>query len=213
MSKFDFLSKFSYETPYSAVEAKHIPINDSACINKAIEAISYRKLISKYMNDAASVLALMHFCVSQDTCLWRRKSTNYVCFPYSRYYESKYKYEAAATLVNMYIEKYNTSINDLKVIMSRTNPSEAIGYSIVRSICAQQKVVLSVPIFNTAEPRWTTVLLAYRFVVDKKIKKIILCIDTKTDKIISDFIESVQNDTYEKYEKFVTTDLKEDILL
>ena len=136
LHEFDFFSKFSYETPYSAVEAKHIPINDSACINKAIEAISYRKLISKYMNDAASALVLMHFCVSQDTCLWRRKSTNYVRFPYSRYYESKYKYEAAVTLVNMYIEKYNTSINDLKVIMNRTNPSEAIGYSIVRIICA-----------------------------------------------------------------------------
>ena len=74
--------------------------------------------------------------------------------------------------------------------MKNTNPSETIGYNVEHTFRCKSKGGI-----------W--LITQYRFVVDKKIKKIIFCVDEKDE--VSDFIESVQNGITERID---TLDLK-----
>ena len=173
----------SYEPIETVVtEAKHIPTNDSACINKALDAITYHELAVEYAEDSKSALETM--------CIWGSPSRYSTSYSDNRYYESKYEFIESLKKANICIKKYNSSIDDLKIMMKNTNPSETIGYNVEHTFRCKSKGGI-----------W--LITQYRFVVDKKIKKIIFCVDEKDE--VSDFIESVQNGITERID---TLDLK-----
>lgn len=170
----------SYEPIETVVtEAKHIPINDSACVNKALDAIAYYELAVEYAKDGKSSLEMMN--------IWGSPSRYSTSYSDNRYYENKYEFVDAVKKANTCIKKYNSSINDLKIIMNRVNPSETLGYNVEHSFRCKSKGGI-----------W--LIEHYRFIVDKKIKKIIFYVDEKDE--ISDFIKSVQNNTKEKVDTF-----------
>ena len=172
----------SYEPIETVVtEAKHIPTNDSACINKALDAIAYHELAVEYAKDGKSALETM--------CIWGSPSRYSTSYSDNRYYESKYEFVDAVKKANTCIKKYNSSINDLKIIMNRVNPSETLGYNVEHTFRCKSK-----------DGIWS--IEHYRFIVDKKIKKIIFYIDEDEKDEVSDFIESVQNNTKEKVDTF-----------
>ena len=173
----------SYEPIETVVtEAKHIPTNDSACINKALDAITYHELAVEYAEDSKSAFETM--------CIWGSPSRYSTSYSDNRYYESKYEFIESLKKANICIKKYNSSIDDLKILMKNTNPSETIGYNVEHTFRCKSKGGI-----------W--LITQYRFVVDKKIKKIIFCVDEKDE--VSDFIESVQNGITERID---TLDLK-----
>ena len=173
----------SYEPIETVVtEAKHIPTNDSACVNKALDAIAYHELAVEYTEDSKSALETM--------CIWGSPSRYSTSYSDNRYYESKYEFIESLKKANICIKKYNSSIDDLKIMMKNTNPSETIGYNVEHTFRCKSKGGI-----------WS--ITQYRFVVDKKIKKIIFCVDEKDE--VSDFIESVQNGITERID---TLDLK-----
>ena len=173
----------SYEPIETVVtEAKHIPTNDSACVNKALDAIAYHELAVEYTEDSKSALETM--------CIWGSPSRYSTSYSDNRYYESKYEFIESLKKANICIKKYNSSIDDLKILMKNTNPSETIGYNVEHTFRCKSKGGI-----------W--LITQYRFVVDKKIKKIIFCVDEKDE--VSDFIESVQNGITERID---TLDLK-----
>ena len=173
----------SYEPIETVVtEAKHIPTNDSACINKALDAITYHELAVEYAEDSKSAFETM--------CIWGSPSRYSTSYSDYRYYESKYKFIESVKKANICIKIYNSSIDDLKILMKNTNPSETIGYNVEHTFRCKSKGGI-----------WS--ITQYRFVVDKKIKKIIFCVDEKDE--VSDFIESVQNGITERID---TLDLK-----
>ena len=173
----------SYEPIETVVtEAKHIPTNDSACVNKALDAIAYHELAVEYAEDSKSALETM--------CIWGSPSRYSTSYSDNRYYESKYEFIESLKKANICIKKYNSSIDDLKILMKNTNPSETIGYNVEHTFRCKSKGGI-----------W--LITQYRFVVDKKIKKIIFCVDEKDE--VSDFIESVQNGITERID---TLDLK-----
>ena len=178
----------SYEPIETVVtEAKHIPTNDSACVNKALDAITYHELAVEYAKDGKSSLETM--------CIWgspSRYSTSYSDF---RYYENKYEFVDAVKKANTCIKKYNSSIDDLKIMMKNTNPSETIGYNVEHTFRCK-----------TMGGFWS--IGHYRFIVDKKIKKIIFYVDEEENDEVYDFIKSVQNNTKEKVDTFDLNDLK-----
>ena len=170
----------SYEPIETVVtEAKHIPINDSACVNKALDAIAYYELAVEYAKDGKSSLETMN--------IWGKPTRYSSSYSDNRYYENKYEFVDAVKKANTCIKKYNSSINDLKIIMNRVNPSETLGYNVEHSFRCKSKGGI-----------W--LIEHYRFIVDKKIKKIIFYVDEKDE--ISDFIKSVQNNTKEKVDTF-----------
>lgn len=163
----------SYEPIETVVtEAKHIPTNDIACINKALDAIAYYELAVEYAKDGKSSLEMM--------CIWGSPS---------RYSTSYYEFVDAVKKANTCIKKYNSSIDDLKIMMKNTNPSETIGYNVEHTFRCKSK-----------DGIWS--IEHYRFIVDKKIKKIIFYVDEDEKDEISDFIKSVQNNTKEKVDTF-----------
>ena len=169
----------SYEPIETVVtEAKHIPTNDSACVNKALDAIAYHELAVEYAEDSKSAFETM--------CIWGSPSS----YSDNRYYLSKYEFIESLKKANICIKKYNSSIDDLKILMKNTSPSETIGYNVEHTFRCKSKGGI-----------WS--ITQYRFVVDKKIKKIIFCVDEKDE--VSDFIESVQNGITERID---TLDLK-----
>ena len=123
-------------------------------------------------------------------CIWGSPSRYSTSYSDNRYYESKYEFIESLKKANICIKKYNSSIDDLKILMKNTNPSETIGYNVEHTFRCKSKGGI-----------WLTT--QYRFVVDKKIKKIIFCVDEKDE--VSDFIESVQNGITERID---TLDLK-----
>lgn len=170
----------SYEPIETVVtEAKHIPINDSACVNKALDAIAYYELAVEYAKDGKSSLEMMN--------IWGKPTRYSSSYSDNRYYENKYEFVDAVKKANTCIKKYNSSINDLKIIMNRVNPSETVGYNVEHTFRCKSKGGI-----------W--LIEHYRFIVDKKIKKIIFYVDEKDE--ISDFIKSVQNNTKEKVDTF-----------
>ena len=175
----------SYEPIETVVtEAKHIPTNDSACINKALDAIAYHELAVEYAKDGKSSLEMMN--------IWGKPTRYSSSYSDNRYYENKYEFVDAVKKANTCIKKYNSSIDDLKIMMKNTNPSETIGYNVEHTFRCKSKGGI-----------W--LIEHYRFIVDKKIKKIIFYVDEKDE--ISDFIKSVQNNTKEKVETFDLNDL------
>ena len=155
----------SYEPIETVVtEAKHIPINDSACVNKALDAIAYYELAVEYAEDSKSALK------------WGSPT---------RYSISYYELIESLKKVNICIKKYNSSIDDLKILMKNTNPSETIGYNVEHTFRGK-----------TMGGFWS--IGYYRFIVDKKIKKIIFYVDEDEKDNVSDFIESVQNGITER---------------
>ena len=170
----------SYEPIETVVtEAKHIPINDSACVNKALDAIAYHELAVEYAKDGKSSLEMMN--------IWGKPTRYSSSYSDNRYYENKYEFVDAVKKANTCIKKYNSSIDDLKIMMKNTNPSETLGYNVEHSFRCKSKGGI-----------W--LIEHYRFIVDKKIKKIIFYVDEKDE--ISDFIKSVQNNTKEKVDTF-----------
>lgn len=150
---YDFGSYKPIETVIT--EAKHIPINDSACVNKALDAITYRDLIEKYLDDA--------------------------------YYESKSERVNAIKNANIYIKKFNSSIDDLDMLVKNINPSEeTIGYNVDHSFYYKTK-------------GGTLTVGHYRFVVDNEIKRIIFYFDETNDDMKTSYkISSLINYTQEK---------------
>lgn len=170
----------SYEPIETVVtEAKHIPTNDSACVNKALDAITYHELAVEYAKDGKSSLEMMN--------IWGKPTRYSSSYSDNRYYENKYEFVDAVKKANICIKKYNSSIDDLKIMMNRVNPSETLGYNVEHSFRCKSKGGI-----------W--LIEHYRFIVDKKIKKIIFYVDEKDE--ISDFIKSVQNNTKEKVDTF-----------
>ena len=170
---YDFESYEPIETVVT--EAKHIPTNDSACINKALDAIIYHGVAVKFVEDSKSAFETM--------CIWDSPSRYFTSYSDNRYYESKYEFIESLKKANICIKIYNSSIDDLKIMMKNTNPSETIGYNVEHTFRCKSK-----------DGIW--LIVHYRFVVDKKIKKIIFCVDEKDE--VSDFIESVQNGITER---------------
>ena len=172
----------SYEPIETVVtEAKHIPTNDIACVNKALDAITYHELAFEYAEDGKSALETM--------CIWGSSSRYSTSYSDIRYYESKYEFVDAVKKANTCIKKYNSSIDDLKIMMKNTNPSETIGYNVEHTFRCK-----------TMGGFWS--IVHYRFIVDKKIKKIIFYVDEEENDEVYDFIESVQNNTKEKVDTF-----------
>ena len=172
----------SYEPIETVVtEAKHIPINDSACVNKALDAIAYYELAVEYAEDSKSAFETM--------CIWGSPTSYSSSYSDSKYYQSKSECVDALKKVNICIKKYNSSIDDLKIMMKNTNPSETVGYNVEHTFRGK-----------TMGGFWS--IGYYRFVVDKKIKKIIFYVDEDEKDNVSDFIESVQNNTKEKLDTF-----------
>lgn len=176
---YDFESYEPIETVVA--EAKHIPTNDSACVNKAFDVMVYYELAVESIADATSAIRMMSIWGSPMSYSSFYSNFNYI----SSYYRSKFV--DALEKTNIYIKKYNSSIDELKVLMKKTNPSETIGYNVEHSFRCKTK--------DGAE--WE--IEHYRFIIDKKIKRIIFySIDEEEDEKVTEFIKSVQNDTYEK---------------
>ena len=155
----------SYEPIETVVtEAKHIPINDSACVNKALDAIAYYELAVEYAEDLKTM------------CIWGSPS---------RYSTSYYEFIESLKKANICIKKYNSSIDDLKIMMKNINPSETVGYNVEHTFRCK-----------TMGGFWS--IGYYRFIVDKKIKKIIFYVDEDEKDNVSDFIKSVQNGITER---------------
>lgn len=159
----------SYEPIETVVtEAKHIPTNDSACVNKALDAITYYELAVEYAEDSKSALKTM--------CIWGSPS---------RYSTSYYEFIESLKKANICIKKYNSSIDDLKIMMKNTNPSETVGYNVEHTFRCKSK-----------DGIWS--IIQHRFIVDKKIKKIIFYVDEEENDEVYDFIKSVQNGITER---------------
>ena len=172
----------SYEPIETVVtEAKHIPTNDSACVDKALDVISYYDLALEYVENANSALETM--------AIWGPPTSYSSSYSNIRYYESKSEYIDAMKKANVCIKKYNSSIDDLKIMMKNTNPSETIGYNVEHSFRCKMNDG-----FGTIEH--------FRFVVDKKFKKIIFGVDEEENDEVYNLIISVQNNTYEKVDTF-----------
>ena len=168
----------SYEPIETVVtEAKHIPINDSACVNKSLDAIAYYELAVEYAEDSKSAFKTM--------CIWGSPSRYSTSYSDSKYYQSKSECVDAMKKVNICIKKYNSSIDDLKIMMKNTNTSETIGYNVEHTFRCK-----------TMGGFWS--IGHYRFIVDKKIKKIIFYVDEEENDEVSDFIKSVQNGITER---------------
>ena len=157
--------------------AKHIPTNDSACVGKALNVIVYDETTVEYLEDVTSALESM--------LIWGPPTSYSSSYSDSRYYESKSECVDAMKKANICIKKYNSSIDYLKIMMKNTNPSETIGYNVEHSFRCRTKGGF-----------WT--IEHYRFVVDKKFKKIIFGVDEEENDEVYDLINSVQNDTYER---------------
>lgn len=168
----------SYEPIETVVtEAKHIPTNDSACVNKSLDAIAYYELAVEYAEDSKSAFETM--------CIWGSPSRYSTSYSDSKYYQSKSECVDAMKKVNICIKKYNSSIDDLKIMMKNTNTSETIGYNVEHTFRCK-----------TMGGFWS--IGHYRFIVDKKIKKIIFYVDEEENDEVSDFIKSVQNGITER---------------
>ena len=168
----------SYEPIETVVtEAKHIPTNDSACVGKALNIIVYDEAAVEYLEDVTSALESM--------LIWGPPTSYSSSYSDSRYYQSKSECVDAMKKVNICIKKYNSSIDDLKIMMKNTNPSETVGYNVEHTFRGK-----------TMGGFWS--IGYYRFIVDKKIKKIIFYVDEDEKDNVSDFIESVQNGITER---------------
>lgn len=151
-------------------EAKDIPINDEACINKALTAVEVQsERIDKYVESANSARENMNY--------WGAPTKYSSSYSDSKYYESKSDYICAMKIANIYINRYNSIIDDLDTMIKNTNPSETIGYNVEHGFRCRTKGGV-----------WT--IAHYRFVTDKKFKRIIF-IDETGD--ATDLIKSVQN--------------------
>lgn len=168
----------SYEPIETVVtEAKHIPTNDSACVDKALDIITYDEIFVEYLEDIKSALETM--------LIWGPPTSYSSFYSNSRYYESKSECVNAMKKANIYIKKYNSSIDDLNIMTKNTNSSETIGYNVEHSFRCKTKGGF-----------WT--IEHCRFIVDKKIKKIIFYVDEEENDEVYDLINSVQNDIYER---------------
>ena len=176
---YDFESYEPIETVVT--EAKHIPTNDSACVGKAINIIVYDETAVEYLEDVTSALESM--------LIWGPPTSYSSSYSDIRYYESKSEFVNAVKKANTCIKKYNSSIDDLKIMIKNINPSETVGYNVEHTFRCK-----------TMGGFWS--IEHYRFIVDKKIKKIIFYIDEDEKDEVSDFIESVQNNTKEKIDTF-----------
>ena len=172
---YDFESYEPIETVIT--EAKHIPTNDSACVGKALNIIVYDETAVEYLEDVTSALESM--------LIWGPPTSYSSSYSDSKYYQSKSECVDAMKKVNICIKKYNSSIDDLKIMMKNTNPSETIGYNVEHSFRCRTKGGF-----------WT--IEHYRYVVDKKFKKIIFGVDEDESDEVYDLINSVQNDIYER---------------
>ena len=75
-------------------------------------------------------------------------------------YESKAERVDAIKKANIYIKKYSSSIDDLKIMTKNANPTETIGYNVEHTFYYKTKGGMST-------------VGHYRFVVDKKFERII----------------------------------------
>ena len=150
-------------------EAKHIPINDVACINKALTAVEQSERVDKYVESVNSARKKMNY--------WGAPTKYSSSYSDSKYYESKSDYIYAMKIANIYINRYNSIIDDLDTMMKNTNPSETIGYNVEHGFRCRTKGGF-----------WT--IAHYRFVTDKNFERIIF-IDETGD--ATDLIKSVQN--------------------
>ena len=150
-------------------EAKHIPINDVACINKALTAVEQSERVDKYVESVNSARKKMNY--------WGAPTKFSSSYSDNKYYESKNDYIYAMKIANIYINRYNSIIDDLDTMMKNTNPSETIGYNVEHGFRCRTKGGL-----------WT--IAHYRFVTDKNFERIIF-IDETGD--ATDLIKSVQN--------------------
>ena len=150
-------------------EAKHIPINDVACINKALTAVEQSERVDKYVESVNSARKKMNY--------WGAPTKFSSSYSDNKYYESKNDYIYAMKITNIYINRYNSIIDDLDTMMKNTNPSETIGYNVEHGFRCRTKGGL-----------WT--IAHYRFVTDKNFERIIF-IDETGD--ATDLIKSVQN--------------------
>ena len=75
-------------------------------------------------------------------------------------YGSKAERVDAIKKANIYIKKYSSSIDDLKIMTKNANPTETIGYNVEHTFCYRTK-------------GGSLTVGHYRFVVDKKIERII----------------------------------------
>ena len=150
-------------------EAKHIPINDVACINKALTAVEQSERVDKYVESVNSARKKMNY--------WGAPTKFSSSYSDNKYYESKNDYIYAMKIANIYINRYNSIIDDLDTMMKNTNPSETIGYNVEHGFRCRTKGGF-----------WT--IAHYRFVTDKNFERIIF-IDETGD--ATDLIKSVQN--------------------
>ena len=150
-------------------EAKDIPTNNYNCILKASTAIEQSERVDKYVESVISARKTMDY--------WGQSTKYSSSYSDSKYYESKSDYIYAMKIANIYINSYNSVINDLDTMMKNTNPSETIGYNVEHCFRCRTKGGF-----------WT--IAHYRFVTDKKFKRIIF-IDETGD--ATDLIKSVQN--------------------
>ena len=155
-------------------EAKDIPTNNYACIMQANTAVERSERVDEHLKDVTSVRKRMNY--------WGPPTRYSSSYSDSKYYEIKSDYVCAMKIANIYINSYNSAIDDLDSIMKNTNPSETIGYNVEHSFRCRTKGGF-----------WT--IAHYRFVTDKNFERIIF-IDETGD--ATDLIKSVQNDTYER---------------
>ena len=150
-------------------EAKDIPTNNYACIMQANTAVERSERVDEHLKDVTSVRKRMNY--------WGPPTRYSSSYSDSKYYEIKSDYVCAMKIANIYINSYNSAIDDLDSIMKNTNPSETIGYNVEHSFRCRTKGGF-----------WT--IAHYRFVTDKNFERIIF-IDETGD--ATDLIKSVQN--------------------
>lgn len=124
---YDFGSYEPIETVIT--EAKHIPINDSICANRALDAITYRDLIKKNLEDAESSLEMM-------------KLRQYSKLPWSRndlLFDYKFECKSTMKMANIYIEKFNSSIYDLNMRVKNINPNVDHSFPYIREILLDRR--------------------------------------------------------------------------
>ena len=153
-------------------EAKDIPTNNYNCILKANTAVERSEWVDEHLKDVTSARKRMNY--------WGPPTRYSSSYSDSKYYENKSDYVCAMKIANIYINSYNSAIDDLDTMMKNmknTNPSETIGYNVEHGFRCRTKGGL-----------WT--IAHYRFVTDKKFKRIIF-IDETGD--ATDLIKSAQN--------------------
>ena len=171
------LYDFDSYQPISTIvtEAKDIPINNEKCVDKALDAIANYSLACDYLGESRSAMDLAR--------IWGAPTYYSSSYSDSKYYSNISDAIDNGDKANFHIKKRNEAINELKTLMHQTNSSKTIGY------CIDHKFRC-----RTKGGDWT--IGHYRYVVDKKMKQKIFYLDEEDS--VTSFIQSVENNTYEK---------------